>query len=140
MESVDRIGEKGTCGSHGAVWCRMAAEGYAQNMRRFLIHVQMCREYMKIRIPALKVCHEIRKYLLCQLPIRQGKQEKLFHEVIFQIGNKDDMNVRSEEGQLALPLYPCDKIPHCHGFFLYLHSLLKMLLYCDSQSLSPSFR
>ena len=23
-------GEKGTCGSHGAVWCRMAAEGYAQ--------------------------------------------------------------------------------------------------------------
>jgi hypothetical protein len=33
--------------------------------------------------------------------IRQGKQEKLFHEVIFQIGNKDDMNVRSAEGQLA---------------------------------------
>ena len=33
--------------------------------------------------------------------IRQGKQEKLFHEVIFQIGNKDDMNVRSEDGQLA---------------------------------------
>ena len=33
--------------------------------------------------------------------IRQGKQEKLFHEVIFQIGNKDDMNVRSEEGLLA---------------------------------------
>lgn len=33
--------------------------------------------------------------------IRQGKQEKLFYEVIFQIGNRDDMNVRSEEGQLA---------------------------------------
>lgn len=33
--------------------------------------------------------------------IRQGKQEKLFHEVIFQIGNKDDMNVKSSEGQLA---------------------------------------
>lgn len=33
--------------------------------------------------------------------IRQGKQEKLFHEVIFQIGNKDDMNVKSAEGQLA---------------------------------------
>jgi hypothetical protein len=33
--------------------------------------------------------------------IRQGKQEKPFHEVIFQIGNKDDMNVRSTEGQLA---------------------------------------
>lgn len=33
--------------------------------------------------------------------IRRGKQEKLFHEVIFQIGNKDDMNVRSEDGVLA---------------------------------------
>lgn len=33
--------------------------------------------------------------------IRHGKQEKLFHEVIFQIGNKDDMNARSEDGQLA---------------------------------------
>lgn len=33
--------------------------------------------------------------------IRQGKQEKLFHEVIFQIGNKDDTNAKSEEGQLA---------------------------------------
>ena len=33
--------------------------------------------------------------------IRPGKQEKLFHEVIFQIGNKDDMNARSEDGVLA---------------------------------------
>ncbi len=33
--------------------------------------------------------------------IRQGKQEKLFHEVIFQIGNKDDMNVKSADGQIA---------------------------------------
>ena len=33
--------------------------------------------------------------------IRQGKQEKLFYEVIFQIGNKDDMNAKSEEGLLA---------------------------------------
>lgn len=33
--------------------------------------------------------------------IRRGKQEKLFHEVIFQIGNKDDMNVKSEDGLLA---------------------------------------
>lgn len=33
--------------------------------------------------------------------IRQGKQEKLFYEVIFQIGNKDDMNAKSEEGRLA---------------------------------------
>ena len=33
--------------------------------------------------------------------IRTSKQEKLFHEVIFQIGNKDDMNAQSENGKLA---------------------------------------
>ena len=33
--------------------------------------------------------------------IRRGKQEKLFHEVIFQIGNKDDTNAKSEDGLLA---------------------------------------
>lgn len=33
--------------------------------------------------------------------IRQGKQEKLFHEVIFQIGNKDDTNARDVMGQIA---------------------------------------
>jgi len=32
---------------------------------------------------------------------RRGKQEKLFHEVIFQIGNKDDMNAKNEDGLLA---------------------------------------
>lgn len=34
--------------------------------------------------------------------ISSGKQEKLFHEVIFQIGNKDDMAAVSEDGQLAV--------------------------------------
>ena len=33
--------------------------------------------------------------------IRTSKQEKLFHEVIFQIGNKDDTNAQSENGELA---------------------------------------
>lgn len=33
--------------------------------------------------------------------IRTGKQEKLFEELIIQIGNKDDMNASSESGQLA---------------------------------------
>lgn len=33
--------------------------------------------------------------------IRAGKQEKLFEELIIQIGNKDDMNATSENGQLA---------------------------------------
>lgn len=33
--------------------------------------------------------------------IRSGKQEKLFHEIILQVGNCDDMNVQSENGKLA---------------------------------------
>ena len=33
--------------------------------------------------------------------IRTGKQEKLFEELIIQIGNKDNMNASSENGQLA---------------------------------------
>ena len=30
-----------------------------------------------------------------------GKQEKPFHEIILQIGNKDDMGAKTEDGQLA---------------------------------------
>lgn len=33
--------------------------------------------------------------------IQSGKQEKPFHEIILQVGNKDDMSADSEEGQLA---------------------------------------
>ena len=33
--------------------------------------------------------------------IRSGKQEKLFHEVILQIGDKDNMGSETREGQLA---------------------------------------
>ena len=33
--------------------------------------------------------------------IRSGKQEKLFHEVIVQIGNREDMSAQSENGALA---------------------------------------
>ena len=33
--------------------------------------------------------------------IRSGKQEKLFHEVIVQIGNREDMSAQSENGTLA---------------------------------------
>ena len=33
--------------------------------------------------------------------IRSGKQEKPFHEVILQVGNKDDMSADSDEGRLA---------------------------------------
>lgn len=34
--------------------------------------------------------------------IRQGKQEKLFHEVIFQIGNCEDMAAGTPDGELAV--------------------------------------
>ncbi|MDO4982305.1 MAG: plasmid recombination protein [Eubacteriales bacterium] len=33
--------------------------------------------------------------------IRRGKQEKPFHEVIFQIGNRDDTGVESDSGKIA---------------------------------------
>lgn len=33
--------------------------------------------------------------------IRSGKQEKPFHEIILQVGNKDDMSADSNEGRLA---------------------------------------
>ena len=33
--------------------------------------------------------------------IRTGKQEKLFYEVIFQVGNKENMAAEGEDGQLA---------------------------------------
>ena len=59
--------------------------------------------------------------------IRRGKQEKLFYEVIFQIGNKDDMNVKSSEGQLAKDIL-CEfmeqfqkRNPNLHVFSSHLH-------------------
>ena len=59
--------------------------------------------------------------------IRRGKQEKLFYEVIFQIGNKDNMNVQSNEGQLAKDIL-CEFIeqfqernPNLYVFSSYLH-------------------
>ena len=33
--------------------------------------------------------------------IQNGKQEKLFHEIIVQVGNRDDTNATSEEGKLS---------------------------------------
>ncbi|MBR2948852.1 MAG: plasmid recombination protein [Lachnospiraceae bacterium] len=59
--------------------------------------------------------------------IRQGKQEKLFHEVIFQIGNRDDTNAKSEEGQLAKEILTefmeqfQRRNPNLHVFSAHLH-------------------
>ena len=36
--------------------------------------------------------------------ICSGKQEKPFHEIILQIGNKDDMGAKTEDGQLAVKI------------------------------------
>ena len=59
--------------------------------------------------------------------IRQGKQEKLFHEVIFQIGNREDMAVGTTEGDLAVRVldeYMKDfqkRNPSLRVFSCYLH-------------------
>ena len=59
--------------------------------------------------------------------IRQGKQEKLFYEVIFQIGNSKDMGVGTEEGELAVKVldeYMKDfqkRNPTLRVFNCYLH-------------------
>ena len=59
--------------------------------------------------------------------IRTGKQEKLFHEVILQIGNKEDMYADSENGQLAktvLDKYMKDfqkRNPNLRVFSAHLH-------------------
>ena len=65
--------------------------------------------------------------------IRQGKQEKLFHEVIFQIGNREDMAVGTTEGDLAVKVLDeyvknfQQRNPTLHVFSCYL--LLYILLY-----------
>ena len=59
--------------------------------------------------------------------IRQSKQEKLFHEVIFQIGNREDVAVGTTEGNLAVKVldeYMKDfqkRNPTLRVFSCYLH-------------------
>lgn len=59
--------------------------------------------------------------------IRSGKQEKPFHEIILQIGDKDNMGAKSENGQLAakvLDKYMQDfhqRNPTLRVFSAYLH-------------------
>ena len=59
--------------------------------------------------------------------IRQGKQEKLFHEVIFQIGNCEDMAAGTPDGELAVKVldeYIQDfqkRNPTLRVFSCYLH-------------------
>lgn len=59
--------------------------------------------------------------------IRTGKQEKLFHEVILQIGNFEDMHATSENGQLSktiLDMYMKtfqERNPNLYVFSAHLH-------------------
>ena len=59
--------------------------------------------------------------------IRRGKQDKLFHKAVFQIGNRDDMNAKSEEGGLAKEIlieYMKNfqkRNPYLHAFSAHLH-------------------
>lgn len=59
--------------------------------------------------------------------IRSGKQEKPFHEIILQIGDKDNMGAKTENGQLAVKVldkYMQDfqrRNPTLRVFSAYLH-------------------
>ena len=74
-------------------------------------NVTFCREDLKqvyhlVFDEALAAYNAKKKKTRDKIPdyyehIRQGKQEKLFHEVIFQIGNKDDCGCGSLDGDRA---------------------------------------
>lgn len=59
--------------------------------------------------------------------IRDGKQEKTFYEVIFQIGNKDDMGAAGENAELAKTVLDkfyrsfLERNPQLHVFSAHLH-------------------
>lgn len=59
--------------------------------------------------------------------IRDGKQEKTFYEVIFQIGNTDDMAAAGENGELARTILDKfmrsfqERNPNLHVFSAHLH-------------------
>ena len=59
--------------------------------------------------------------------IRDGKQEKTFYEVIFQIGNKDDMGAAGENAELAKTVLDkfyrsfLERNPQLHVFAAHLH-------------------
>ena len=59
--------------------------------------------------------------------IESGKQEKLFHEIIFQIGNKDDMSATGEHAELARTVLDeyyqgfQERNPYLRAFSAHLH-------------------
>ena len=106
------------------------------DQQRVHLNIKYCDENLK------KVYHELfdkaverynvgkrndRKIIDYYEKIRQGKQEKLFHEVIVQIGNCKDMATGTEEGELAAKIldeYMKDfqkRNPTLHIFCCYMH-------------------
>lgn len=59
--------------------------------------------------------------------IRDGKQEKTFYEVIFQVGNKEDMGTDGENAELAKNILDkfyhsfLERNPHLHVYSAHLH-------------------
>ena len=100
-------------------------------------NVTFCREDLKqvyhlVFDEALAAYNAKKKKTRDKIPdyyehIRQGKQEKLFHEVIFQIGNKDDCGCGSLDGDRAAAVLSefaetfQERNPHLRVFNAVLH-------------------
>ena len=88
------------------------------------LNVTFCQEdlkqvYHQVFDEALAAYNAKKKKTRDKIPdyyehIRQGKQEKLFHEVIFQIGNKDDCHLRVFNAVLHMD----EATPHIHIDFV----------------------
>ena len=101
------------------------------------LNVTFCQEdlkqvYHQVFDEALAAYNAKKKKTRDKIPdyyehIRQGKQEKLFHEVIFQIGNKDDCGCGSPDGDRAAAVLKefaetfRERNPHLRVFNAVLH-------------------
>ena len=101
------------------------------------LNVTFCQEdlkqvYHQVFDEALAAYNAKKKKTRDKIPdyyehIRQGKQEKLFHEVIFQIGNKDDCGCGSLAGDRAAAVLKefaetfQERNPHLRVFNAVLH-------------------
>ena len=101
------------------------------------LNVTFCQEdlkqvYHQVFDEALAAYNAKKKKTRDKIPdyyehIRQGKQEKLFHEVIFQIGNKDDCGCGTLDGDRAAAVLKefaesfQERNPHLRVFNAVLH-------------------
>ena len=124
----------------------IGAGSLAHNRRNFIaenvdpdrVHLNICYQYENLKEVYKKLFDDsVKRYNVGKRKdrqitnyyekIRQGKQEKLFHEVIFQIGNREDMAVGTTEGDLAVKVLDeyvknfQQRNPTLHVFSCYLH-------------------